>query len=136
MFPFPPQPLTLGNAPLGYPPNIQNQLFFQQPGLAQSDFPPLPSPFLPQQNPIPTQPPSQQNLNPLVNPPHLQQDASYAPNSKYDSDVDLYTDTSDVENGKENTDDKKGTQQKHKTRVATHEKEKENTPKHWIKYSN
>ena len=109
MFPFPPQPLTLGNAPIGYPPNIQNQLFFQHPGLAQSDFPPLPSPFLPQQNPIPIQPPSHQNLNPLVNPSHLQHDTSYAPNSKYDSDVDLNTDTSDVENGNENTNEEKGT---------------------------
>jgi hypothetical protein len=116
MFPFSPQPLTQVNAPLGYSPNIQNQLFFQQPGFAQSDFPPLPSPFLPQQNLIPTQPPSHQNLNPLVNPPHLQHDASHALNSKYDSDVDLYTDTSDVENGKDNTEDKKGTQKEHKHR--------------------
>jgi hypothetical protein len=69
---------------------------------------------IPQQNLIPTQPPNHQNLNPLVNPPHLQHGASYAPNSKYDSDVDLYTDTSDVENGKENTEDKKGTQKEHK----------------------
>ena len=96
--------------PLGYPTNIQNQLFLQQPGLAQSDFPPLPSPFLPPQIPIPTQPPSHQNLNPLVNPPQLQHTAPYAPNSKYDGDVDLYTDISDAENGKENTDEEKGTQ--------------------------
>jgi hypothetical protein len=114
MFPFPPQPLSLGNAPLGYPPNIQTQLIFQQPGLIQFDFPQLPSPYLPQQTPIPTQPPSHQNLNPLVNPPHLQHDTSYAPNSKYDSDVDFCTDTSDVENGKEDTDEAKGTQQEHK----------------------
>jgi len=113
MFPLPPQPLTLGNVPLGYPPNIQIQLFFQQPGLAQPDFPPLPSSFLPQQIPIPTQPPSPQNFNPLVNPPHLQHNTSHAPNSKYDSDVDLYTDTSDAENGKENTDEGKGTQNEH-----------------------
>ena len=109
MFPFSPQPLTLGNAPLGYSPNIQNQLFFQQPGFAQPDFPPLPSPYLPQQNLIPPQPPSHQALNPLVNPPHLQHDASHALTSKYDSDVDLYTDTSDVENGTENTEDTKWT---------------------------
>jgi len=114
MFPLPPQPLTLCNAPLGYPPNIQNQLFFQQQGLAQSDFPPLPSPFLPQQIPLPTQPPSHQNLNPLVNPPHLQHNTSHAPNSKYDGDVDLYTDTSDAENGKENIDEEKGTQKEHR----------------------
>ena len=113
MFPLPPQPLTLGNVPLGYPHNIQNQLFFQQPGLAHPDFPPLPSPFLPQQIPIPTQPPSHQNFNPLVNPPHLQHNTSHAPNSKHDSDVNLYTDTSDVENGKENTDEEKGTQKEH-----------------------
>jgi len=100
--------------PPGYPPNILNQLFLQQPGLAQSDFAPLPSTFLPQQIPIPTQPPSHQNLNPLVNPPHLQHTTPHAPNSKYDSDVDLYTDTSDAENGKENTDEGKGTQKEHR----------------------
>jgi len=113
MFPLPPQPLTLGNVPLGYPPNFQNQLIFQQPGLAQPDLPPLPSPFLPQQITIPTQPPSYQNFNPIANPPHLQHTTSRAPNSKYVSDVDLFTDTSDVENGKENTDEGKGTQKEH-----------------------
>ena len=100
----------MGNVPLGYPHNFQNQLFFKQPGLAQPDFPPLPSPFLPQQIPIPTQPPSHQNFNPLAYSPHLQHTTSRAPNSKHDSDVDLYTDTSDAENGKENTDEEKGTQ--------------------------
>jgi len=114
MFPFSPQPLTLGNTPLGYSSNIQNQLFFQQPGLAQPDFPPLPSPHLPQQNPIPPQPPSRQALNPLVNPPNRQHDASHPLTRKYDSDVDLYTDTSDVENGTENTKDTKGTSNEHK----------------------
>jgi len=44
-----------------------------------------------------------------VNPSHLQNNTSHAPNSKYDGDVDLYTDTSDAENGKENTDEEKGT---------------------------
>jgi hypothetical protein len=130
MFTFPPQPLTLGNAPLGYPPNIQTQLFFQQPGLTQSDFPPLPSPFLPKQTPIPTPPPSHQNLKLLVNPPHLQHDTSYAPNSKYDRGVDFCTGTSDVENGKENTDEEK----EHKRGWQTREKEKENTQKRRIKY--
>jgi len=98
--------------PLGNTPNIQNQLFLQQPGLAQSDFPPLPSPFLPQQIPIPTQLPSHQNLNPLAHPPHLQHTTPSAANSKYDSDVNLYTDTSDAGNGKENTDEGKGTQKR------------------------
>jgi len=100
----------MGNVPLGYPHNFQNQLFFKQPGLAQPDFPPLPSPFLPQQIPIPTQPPSHQNFNPLAYSPHLQHTTSRAPNSKHDSDVDLYTDNSNAENGKENNDKGKGTQ--------------------------
>jgi len=113
MFPLPPQPLTLGNVPLEYSSNFQNLLFYQQPGLAQPDFPPLPSLFLLQQISIPTQPPSHQNFNPLANPPHLQHTTSRASNSKYDSDVDLYTDTSDTENGKENTDEGKGTQKEH-----------------------
>jgi len=113
MFPLPPQPLTLGNVPLGYPSNIQNQLFFQQQGLVQPDFPPRPSPFLPPQIPITTQPPSHQNFNPLVNLPHLQHNTSHAQNNKYEGDVDLYIDTSDAENGKENTDEEKGTQKEH-----------------------
>jgi len=71
------------------------------------------SPYLPQQNLIPPQPPSHQALNPLVNPPHQQHDASHALTSKYDSDVDLYTDTSDVENSTENTEDTKGTLNEH-----------------------
>ena len=114
MIPLPPQPLTLGNAPLGHPPNIQTQLLFQQPGLTHLDFPPLPSPSLPPQTPVPTPPPSHQTLTPLVNPPHLRHDTPYAPHSKYDSDVEFCTDASDVENGKENTDEEKGTQQAHK----------------------
>jgi len=114
MFPFSPQPLTLGNAPLGYSPNIQNQLYFHQPGFAQPYFPPLPSPYLPQQNLIPPQPPIHQALNPLVNPPHLQHDASHALTNKHDRDVDLYTEKSDVENGTENTEDTKGTSNEHK----------------------
>ena len=89
--------------PLGYPHNFQNRLFFKQPGLAQPDFPPLPSPFLPQQIPIPTQPLSYQNFNPLFNPPHLQNTTSRAPNRNYDSNVDLFTDT----------DEGKGTQKEH-----------------------
>ena len=113
MFPNPPQPLNLGNVPLGYIPNFQNQIIFQQPGLAQPDLPPLPSPFLLQQITIPAQPPSYKNFNPIANPPHLQHTTSRAPNSKYVSDVDLFTDTSDVENGKENTDEGKGTQKEH-----------------------
>ena len=96
--------------PLGYLPNIQNQFLTNQPGLTQSDFPPLSSPFLPQQTPIPTRLLSQQNSNSLINPSHLQYDTTYAPNSKNDSDIDLYTDTNDVDNGKENTDENKGTQ--------------------------
>ena len=106
MLPFPTQPLILGDATHGYPPNVPNQLSFQYAGLAQSDFPPLPSPFLPQQNQIPIQPPSYLTQNPLVNPPHPQHD----PNNKYDSDVDFNTDTSDVENGKENADEGNETQ--------------------------
>jgi hypothetical protein len=114
MFPFPPQPLTLGHAPLGYPPNIQPQLFLQQPGLTQSDFPPLPSPFLPQHTPVPPQSPGHQTFTPHVNPPHLQRDTSYAPNSQHDSDVDFCTDTSDVESGKETTDGGKVTRKEHR----------------------
>jgi len=37
----------MGNVPLGYLPNIQNQFLTHQPGLVQSDFPPLSSPFYP-----------------------------------------------------------------------------------------
>jgi len=38
---------------------------------------------------------------------------THALTSKYDSDVDLYTDTSDVENSTENTEDTKGTLNEH-----------------------
>jgi len=114
MFPFSPQPFAPRNARLGYPPNVQTQLFFQQPGLTQFDFPPLPSPYLPHQIAPPTPPPNHQIPNPLVTPPHPQYDTSYAPNSKYNSDVDFCTDTSDVENGKENPKEEKGTQNEHR----------------------
>ena len=114
MFLFSPQPFPPGNTPLGYPSNVQTQLFFQQPGLTHFDFLPLPSPYLPHQIPPPTPPSNHQNPNPLVTPPHLQHDTSYAPNSKYNSDVDFCTDTSYVENGKENPDEEKGTQKEHR----------------------
>jgi hypothetical protein len=62
--------------------------------------------------PVPTPLPNHQNLDPLINPPHLQHDTSYAPNSKYNKYVDFYTDTSHMENDKENTDVEK--QHKHR----------------------
>jgi len=114
MFPFSPQLFAPGNAPLGCPPNVQTQLFLQQPGLTQFDFPPLPSPYLTHQIPPQTPPSNHQTPNPLVTAPHLQHDTAYAPNNKYDSDVDFCTDTSDVENGKENPDEEKEHKKDHR----------------------
>jgi hypothetical protein len=104
----------MGNVPLGYLPNIENQFLTLQPGLVQSDFPPLSSPFLPQQTAIPNRLLSQQNPNSLINPSHLQYDTTYAPNSKNDSDIDHHTDTNDLDNGKEKTEENKGTQNEYR----------------------
>ena len=109
MFPFPPQPLTMGNVPqhsksISYPATRTCPIRLSTTIIT----------ILPQQTSIPTRLLNQQNSNSLINPSHLQYDTTYAPNSKNDSDIDLYTDTNDVDNGKENTDENKGTQNEYR----------------------